>query len=727
VVAEAGKASGESSTEVTRVRIETEGRPVPGVEIRPRRQNQVHWVETAAVHTDAEGLATIAGKWSMDDLLFEAEGFRVDFVDDSQQGLLAVELARGVSFTLVVLDRTTDTPIRGARALVTDWGEPVEAGPTGANGEMRVFGVMDDNPLVPIVVQAEGYASLAAHVETKAGRAWPRRKEVKLQPAGIVRGRVLSPSRDPVAGASIVFRRSQGGATPGTPGGAGSPQGSSLLEEIRVSASGDGTFATSELALGVDYVVRARARGFASSGPVRIRAPDATQEPSNVLELALRTAGRLTVTVQGTDGKIRGDEVNVTLSQQGVRCTHTQQTEAGSIEFGSLDPGNAVLRVVARDFLPVRRLESIREGERQELLVQLDPGAAIRGKVVDQEGAGMRGVHVEWKRLNPTIWKSGEWESTRSASGGIFRIGGLSPGERVLIRARRRPQDGDPELSMETARYVAPDTHVRILLAPAGSALFVLRTPEGDPFHGEAWLVVPRFEGFETERVRIRAGAIRLQGLYGCGRRILIAPSGYAWLRTPCPSRSIRDDAVEITLDRGVDVTGVVEDADGHRIPNAAVTCDDFPLRRATSDPDGRFRLEGFPPEQVILSASAKGYARTWRVVRPGSPGEIRLRLYRGVFVRGRVRTAAGDPVHSALVEFRRTDANAIQLTYGLPHRAHVGSIWLATDDMGEFGGTLHLGDWRVFLRSAEGAEFDLQTTVTLRGEPAELALTIPD
>jgi hypothetical protein len=598
----------------------------------------------------------IAGVWGARDLLLEVEGFRVEYIDDSRPGLLLAQMVGGVPFTIAVMDGTTGVPIQDAWASVTDWDDPIEARPTGPRGEMRVFGVMDDNPYVPIIVRAPGYATISASVRTEAGKSWPERLEIELWPAGRLRGRVLAPTGGPVGGATVVLQRtaSSAGALAGIESGP-------ALGEVGVECAPDGSFIADDLMLGAVYTAQATARGFASSEPLTgIRTSARGQE----VDLLLRAEGRITVTVQDQNGKVMRDGIEVTVGQGGAACTDVQWSlDSGRVTFGSLDPGEAVVRARAPGYVRSRHVESVVEGGCTELAVRLDPGASVHGWVVDVEGRAVSRARIEWKPSDMRSWGLGEWEAALAGPRGAFRISGVRDGELILVRAKRDAlTDAGVLLSPDVTRVVAPAADVRLVVAPPGRLALELLTPDGLPFAGEAWIGGAKFDEYEMEQVTVRAGRVRVDGLRRDGPSPLIAPNGYAWFRTP--QSSSRTQVVTHTLEAGVTVAGVVQDTHGTGIRGASIQCNDFPLRSAQSDRDGRFSFERFPRERIVLSVSASGYAGAWRLVPPGSHRDVRFAMRRGVAVRGRLVSTSGESVHSALLEFRLPGARAIELTY---------------------------------------------------------------
>ncbi|AKU91919.1 carboxypeptidase regulatory-like domain-containing protein [Vulgatibacter incomptus] len=103
-----------------------------------------------------------------------------------------------------------------------------------------------------------------------------------------------------------------------------------------------------------------------------------------------------------------------------------------------------------------------------------------------------------------------------------------------------------------------------------------------------------------------------------------------------------------LRLQRGGSVFGVVRDAStGDALEGATLQAAGVSVR---TDRVGAFRLEGLPPAEVELTASADGYeARSLPLSLDAGPvGGLELLLSRGARIRGRVVDSAGAPVGGA-------------------------------------------------------------------------------
>ncbi len=122
-----------------------------------------------------------------------------------------------------------------------------------------------------------------------------------------------------------------------------------------------------------------------------------------------------------------------------------------------------------------------------------------------------------------------------------------------------------------------------------------------------------------------------------------------------------RDAAVDILLDRGRTVRGTVHARDGTALPDVAVMIPFGPVEflasrqpgaHARSDRDGRFELEGLPPDPglEILAISPRGRARQPIDLTAGDREGVRLLVAMGGVVTGVVLDQRRRPVEHARV-----------------------------------------------------------------------------
>src|SRR5262245_49045195 len=152
-----------------------------------------------------------------------------------------------------------------------------------------------------------------------------------------------------------------------------------------ITTEADGSFAFDGLVARPYTLVARAAQGVA--GPITAR----LTEKSDPVVLRLRPAGKLTVTVIGTDGKPVG---GATVELRGVDFQRAL-TKAGAAVFAPVVPGRYQIAAwadgTARSFQAIL----IGTGDATARL-KLATGASVAGKVVDDRGTGIAGARVRY-------------------------------------------------------------------------------------------------------------------------------------------------------------------------------------------------------------------------------------------------------------------------------------------------------------------------------------------
>lgn len=139
---------------------------------------------------------------------------------------------------------------------------------------------------------------------------------------------------------------------------------------------------------------------------------------------------------------------------------------------------------------------------------------------------------------------------------------------------------------------------------------------------------------------------------------LTVRAAGYAL--TEVDGVEAGDEALEIVLEAAARLAGRVLGDDGAPIAHAAVRvarrpAGTDPSRHAVTDAEGAFVLDDLGPGEATVGATAEGYLSGPELVielaAGGELGGVELRLRRGSTLRGRVRSADGEPVANARVE----------------------------------------------------------------------------
>ncbi|MEN8164241.1 MAG: carboxypeptidase-like regulatory domain-containing protein, partial [Acidobacteriota bacterium] len=118
---------------------------------------------------------------------------------------------------------------------------------------------------------------------------------------------------------------------------------------------------------------------------------------------------------------------------------------------------------------------------------------------------------------------------------------------------------------------------------------------------------------------------------------------------------------IDLKLEKGLQITGVVVDADGKAIPGvnlrASAATGAGPgrtaVRNATTDEKGVFTLDQFEPGQYSITISTKGYASRSHAPVDAGTRDLRIVLEKGLSISGRVLMPDGGPATNIWVSTR--------------------------------------------------------------------------
>ncbi len=487
-----------------------------------------------------------------------------------------------------------------------------------------------------------------------------RSPQIPLQidddPRGALRleGVVLDADEHPVAGATVVL-------------GANPPR--------TTTSEADGGFAFDAL-IGRPYTLVARAPG-GIAGPITARLT-ANSPP---VELHLKPAANVTVTVVGEDGK-RIDGATVEL--RGID-DQRETAKAGIATFGTVVPGGYQVAAWAGGMAHAFQWLQVGPGD-NAVKVTLAPGAAVAGRVVDEHGTGVAGAQVVFSGASDwSAQGSDRADAVTSGADGAFKFAAMPAGSFRFVATH-------PDLAPGTSSLVTLDgksdrTGVTITLA-AGAVV------RGRVVDGHHQLVA-------SARVRIglalrtmivaaprqaftdAAGSFEIKGL---PRRELVAVA----IHETASSQSVPVDAsagdvgdVVLTLDVTGTIAGVVVDPNGRPIEGAQVSAGpNFRDSRATVDMVN-WRLRGFPQEltdasghftltglaagsYLVNAMPARSASRGRRGTADGTPAQagqtdLRLVLQPEGAVKGRVAFADG------------TTPTAFSISIGMAQQSFLG------------------------------------------------------
>ncbi len=250
---------------------------------------------------------------------------------------------------------------------------------------------------------------------------------------------------------------------------------------------------------------------------------------------------------------------------------------------------------------------------------------------------------------------------------GTFRLRGLAPERNRTLEAAKAgyvtaKRHGVTLKSGEVVKDVA------LILKRGLEAKGRVVDPAGQPIAG-ASVRVSRPEG-ETSRFMFQIGGMedrqkpdawsgadgsfRVAGLEVGEYVLVVQREGYALKQVPSVTVQAEgpNDWPAVVLSPGVAIAGFVRNGKGEPVVGAQVSSfavNAGPRGSSTTDPEGRFRLDGFGSDRaVMLSVRAEGYAALQRQVTPPSE-DLSLVLKTTGTIRGRVEDAA---THRPLTDF---------------------------------------------------------------------------
>jgi protocatechuate 3,4-dioxygenase beta subunit len=467
---------------------------------------------------------------------------------------------------------------------------------TAADGSFRIAEVTPGP--IDLVADASGWQTgSVAGLELRGGEE-KRGIEIRLEPAAILRGRVLAPSGRPLPDAQVMVAPEdrQRGFHSATTDAEGRYELDSLPPGLRTLEASHPDHGSARRQVEVRVGETSFDFTLEEGNEVSGRVVDDAGVPVAGAQVWLAGAGRPASTMSQSDGGFR----------------------FAAVADGSYRAGVDKEGFARSDRVPVTVAGSSVEG----LELRLSRGGALAGRITGVEAA-------ELARVQVVAWGNGMPLGGRVEPEGSYRIEHLPEGEwRVRAElpgtelyaegvARLEPGASEARLDLELEHGLELSVRVRRSGAPASGESLFLQGPGRRRSMGET----------DAD------GRYRFQGL---------AAGSYHLSLEGLPGRAQHEETVDLQADREVliDLAGgevrgrVVDAADASPLSGVTVQLvsadDDSILGQERTDSRGSFVLRDAPEGSLRVRAQTDGYAPAEAPVRidgSGPPGEVELSL----------------------------------------------------------------------------------------------------
>lgn len=421
-----------------------------------------------------------------------------------------------------------------------------------------------------------------------------------LQPAGAIAGQVRDEAGAPVAGATVrVDHRGAFGGPSATTG----PDGRYTVDAVRPGPNR----------------VRVSHPEFRSPPPRLVQLPAAgggagDGPRADGVDFVLRAGGAiagLVVTAEGAPA-----DTAVVLHDRRGRRLRSERARGGRFRFAGLRGGSYLVRAGPLDgAVGVERVGVPARGEIALVLV-LEAGGVLAGRVEDPQGAPLAGVRVRAARRGLAFGVE-----RRTDAAGRFRLEGLPDGSYVVRAIPEGMLSEPPPLVLEViGGHGPPDVVLR--LEPGAVLVGRVVAADGGPAGGAMVSVYDAEHRHANTVTAAPDGSFRVDRL-PAGILHVFARLGTELARERFGVRAGEELAVAIHTHRMGEIEGRVLGADGQPLARALVDCrstDGIVVRRVRSDGKGRYRVQHLYPGTYRLVVSQQQHrAELYRTVGPAA------------------------------------------------------------------------------------------------------------
>jgi len=558
----------------------------------------------------------------------------------AKAGAVEIRLAKGETFTGTVRDSVTGAAVAGARMSLN---EATDSFPATSVSDAR--GRFTFGPLLSRTYQIEGMhpsygiasaAVLVPHVTARAFAALP---------VAHARGRVVDEEKKPVAGAIV--------SSPVTTG----PRRPSTL----TNAAGEFVIRVVTSATPFALPIYALKRGYAG-GMLEARKWQPGETRNDIVITLVRG---FTIPVRVRDRQHQPVEhayVNLTrtgdTAQQGfffpAECDDPSRQDCrrtgadGSVVFRTSEGQHFVF--VTGDEVAPKRVPAVTITARSEaVVVEVDRGVTVSGRVVHADGTPVAGAIVELPRSQIAP------RNATADSDGAFTLVGVAAGSTSLTAL-----SSDRRLSSAPVPVTAPAKNVTITM-PHGARIEGRVVDRGtkQPVTDFTVSVPSRGRpgpGPTPQQVHTDDGSYAIDNVTPGTAQIVVTATGFVTAtRSDITAEEGKTaSGIDVQLDRGASITGRVTSG-GAAVAGAqvAVTANRMPFfGGTTTDADGNYTLDGVAEGERTLQFQRTGFIVLHKTVEVTAGKDLHLdvELDHGAEIRGRVTDRAGHNIPGANV-----------------------------------------------------------------------------
>lgn len=566
-----------------------------------------------------------------------------------------------------------------------------ETVPLGPDGSFVVENVPPGT--VTVIAEVPGYPPAVSEPMTLPEGTERTGVRLRIEPGLTIDGIVVGEEDEPVAGAEISVRDQSGRGSFGPGGG-----------QATVAQTGaDGKFAVRGLAKGRYYVSAAK-EGLTPATETNVE-PATSTNLRLVLAPGKDVAGRV---VDGQSAPIAGIRVSLApmSGQRAPRSLQATTGPDGTFRIPGVPVGKWKVTAGPSGTSDLNYTTETKEGidaGDESVLIRLDEGYPIAGRVADDQGRPAVGLRVT---VFPTEQRPGATaKNTQTGADGTFALPGLPPGDyRLSLQGRGE------YAPLQLSSVPAGTRNLTLVLTRAAAIEGRVFGPDGAPVVNVQIRVepMPGLGGSAGWGRTDAEGAFSVQNLAMSTYRITFtAPGRFATV--------VLDDVlagstgVDVRMDEGETIQGVVLSPDGQ--PAVGVNLLARPVAGSsyasvTSGEEGKFELKALSEGKYRISASGhpQGFILYPEPEIEAGKKEVTLKLTYGLTIAGRVIDANGQGVKGSWVGFpeipgpwvQTDDGGGFRKT-GLPPGEYKVQVWRPTG--GYFTRSVRAGDTAVEIR----------------------------